>query len=257
MNKVSTLFIFLILPAITMAQDNINTTLAIVTKKPELDLSDVDLVAIPTLGPYVLADNALHSLIEDDVSADFRFQNGFRVEDVIWAGDYFVIKSENKLFRFDDTEHPIMEFDTWDFNLFPWNEKNIFIVSRQHDTNHIYYGNLRAKRAKRLLSLNENVIYVTPLGDAVMVVTSENIYLFQENKCICLLQLWDPLRTAVATDMGLLFATNNEVCLLTGKNSFVLLFHAEVKKLLNDNINTYILLKQGDLLQCDIFARDP
>lgn len=234
-----------------MAQETVSVTLNVVTNREEIDLSDVDLAAFPGIGPCMLAGDNLHFLVESDSVDGFYFQEGFMIDNVVWAGEEFVIKSENALYKFDNPERPLMVFDTRNFDIFPWDDRRIFLVSHQHDTSNVFMCNMKVRRTKRILTLAENVIYVTPLDKATMVVTSENIYIFHDTECRCYLHLWTPLRTAVMTDKGLLFATDNELCILTGEDQFALLLQANVKQILYDGIKTYIFMEQGDLLKLE------
>lgn len=232
------------------AQDT--SFLSVVTTHDELDLSDVDLVAIPTKGPYMLAGNQLSSLTEESDLADLVLPGSISVDDIIWTGGEFIIKSGYEIYSLDNISEPLMDFDTPDYDICPLDEKRIYIVSHQNDTSHLFLANLKIRRAKRLLTIGEQIINVSQLGDATIVATDKNIYMFNGNKCTCYLNLWTPIRSAVMTGKGLVFATNNEICLLTGINQFVLIFEASTKKLLFDEQYLYILLSEGDLLRCDI-----
>lgn len=231
-----------------------NDFLSIVTTHDELDLSNIDLVAIPTKGPYILAGNQLSSLEEEGDLSDFVFPDSVVIDGIVWTGDDFIIHSGYEIFSLNNIAEPSMDFDTPDFDLYPLDVRRIYIVSHQQNTSSIFLANLKVKRAKRLLTIGEKIVNVSQLGEATMVVTEDNIYLFKDKECIRYLNLWAPIKTAVMTDRGLVFATDNEICLLTGKDSFLLLFEAQTKQLLYDNRHLYIQLKEGDLLRCDISA---
>lgn len=236
------------------AQDT--SFLSVVTTHQELDLSDVDLVAIPTKGPYMLVGNQLSSLTEESDLADLVLPDTVVIDNIIWTGNGFVIKSGYEIYLLDNISEPLMDFDTPDFDIYPLDEKRIYIVSHQQDTSLLFLANLKVKRAKRLLTLGEQIVDVSQLGEATMVATTDNIYLFNDKKCTRYLNMWTPLRSAVMTDKGLVFATDNEICLLTGINQFLMLFEAQTKNLLYDSRYLYIQLKEGDLLQCDLQKLD-
>lgn len=235
------------------AQDTVsNDILTVVTSHDELDFSDVDLIAIPTHGPYMLTKSGLSSLIGDDEILEMIFPDDMTVDNVIWTGDDFVIKSGRELFMLAKLSESVIDFDIADYEIYPKDLRRIYVVSHQDSTSSLFLSNLKVHRAKRLLTIPENIIYVAPLGDATIVVTSGNIYMFNDEGCIRYLNGWSPIRTAVMTDYGLMFATENEVCLLAGVDRFALLFEAQARKLLYDSRYLYILLSAGDLVRYEI-----
>lgn len=239
----------------SMSQDKsyVNT----IFSHSELDLSDVDLVAIPTKGPYMLVGNSLTSLKDGNDIDELILPDSIIVDDIIWTGTSFVIKSGYEIYSMDNFSEPLMDFDILSYNIFPFDEKRIYIVSQQNDTSLLFLVNLKVKRAKLLLAIGEKIVNVSQRGEATMVVTTDNIYMFNSKKCTRYLNLWTPVKTAVMTNKGMVFATDNEICLLTGVNKFMLLFEAQTKELLYDNRYLYIQLKEGDLLQCDLNAFFP
>lgn len=233
-------------------EDNGQEFLTVVSSHEELDLSNIDLVTIPTHGPYIIANNRLIALTEDNDIQEMAFPEGMIIDDIIWTGADFIIKSGYELFALEKVSEPLMDFDIADYDIFPIDEKRIYVVSHQNDSSSLFLANLKVKRAKRLLTAQEKIVHVSRLGEATLVVTSRNIYMFEDKECVRYLSLWSPIQAAVMTDQGLLFATENEICLLIGVDRFALLFEAQVKKLLYDGQYLYILLSQGDLLRYKI-----
>lgn len=251
--KKGLLFVMLIaFSHFVMAQDT--SILSVITTHDDLDLSDVDLVAIPAHGPYMLAGSTVSSLTEDTELPELVFPDSMMVDDIVWTGKEFIVKSGYEIYRFDKIDEPLIDFDVANYDIFPLDEKRIYAVSHHGDTSQLFLVNLKVKRAKHLLTLGEEIICMSRIGEATMVVTTENIYLFDDNekKCTHYLNFWTPIHTAVMTHLGLFFATDNEICLLTNVNEFMLLFETRTKKLLYDNRYLYIQLKEGDLLQCNL-----
>lgn len=226
--------------------------LSIISTKDELDLTDISLVAIPTQGPFMLAGNELHSLVEDNETTAIVFPEEMYVEDVIWTGEDFAIKSRHEVYMLSNVEEPVFVFEEEDFKIFPWNEENIFIVYHAEGKDLVFRASLKHKRVKRLISLDEKVVYVTSMKDATLITTTENIYLFTKNECVRYMNLWSSVRTAIMTNKGLFFATDQETCILIGVDSFVLLFDAGCRQLLFDGSDLYLLTESFDLLKCDI-----
>ena len=252
MKRIALALVCSIVANLALAQDT--TLLSIVTTHEELDLSDVDLVAIPTKGPYMLAGNQLVSLKEGNDIGELTPLDSIIVDDIIWTGNGFVVKSGYEIYSLNNYSEPLMDFDILNYDIFPLDDKRIYIVSHQNDTSLLFLANFKVKRTKRLLTIGEKIVNVSRLGEATMVVTTRNIYMFHDKKCTRFLNLWAPVKTAVMTDKGIVFATDNEICLLSGVNQFMLLFEAQTKKLLYDNQYLYIQLKEGDLLQCNLDA---
>lgn len=248
------LFILVAITLLTKTYAQDTSFLQVVTTHDEIDLSDIDLVAIPTKGPYILAGNQLSSLMENSDLADIVFPDSIVIDDIVWSGNSFIVKSGYAIYSLDNISVPLMDFDTPDFDIYPLDDRRIYIVSHQGSTCHLFLANLKVKRAKRLFTTKENIVDVSQLGVATIVTTEDNIYLFNDKECIRYLNLWAPIKTAVMTDRGLAFATDNEICLLMGVDKFLLLFEAQTKELLCDSKHLYIQLKEGDLLRCDLSA---
>ncbi|MBR6844430.1 MAG: hypothetical protein IKM79_04950 [Bacteroidales bacterium] len=171
------------------------------------------------------------------------------VDDFIWTDSTFIVRSGYAIYTLDRINEPLMVFDSYDYDIFPKDKNHLYIVSHQGDSSLLFLANLKVKRAKRLLKVGEEIVCVSALGESTIVVTSENIYLFKGKECTRCLNMWAPLRTAVMIDRGLVFATDNEICLLTGVDKFMLMFEAKTKKLLYDGLYLYIQLTEGDLVR--------
>ena len=229
-----------------------NDLLSVIVSNDEIDLTDTQLVTIPMQGPFMLAGNEVHSLMEDNSTTTVTFPEEMYIEDMIWTGENFVVKSRHEIYMLNDVETPVFVFEEEEFKVFPCNEQKIFIVYHGEGKDIVYYGNLKLKRAKRLIAFNEEVVYVTALGEATMIVTTENIYLFTDKECIRYMDFWKPVHTAIMTSKGLFFATDEEICLLTGVDSFILLFDIGCQQLLYDSKDLYILTNDFNLMKCDM-----
>lgn len=226
--------------------------LTVITTKEELDLTDISLVSIPTQGPFMLAGNTVHSLVEDNETTTITFPEDLFIEDMIWTGTDFAVKSRHEVYLLNDIETPVFVFEEEDFQIFPWDEQRIFIVYHEEDKDNVFMGSLKHKRVKRLVSFDEEVVYVAPISDATLIVTANNIYLFTDKECVRYLNFWSPVHTATMTDKGLFFATQEEICILTETDGFILLFENSCKQLLYDQKSLYILTNELDLLKCNI-----
>ena len=251
MKKLFLLFVIVLITNNTFSQ---NEVLSIVTTHDEIDLSEVNLTTIPTKGPYLLSANQISSLLELNDMPDIVLPDSILIDDIIWTGDDFIVHSGYEIISLNNFAEPLMDFDTPDFEIFPLDEKHIYIVSHQQEVSLLFLVNLKVKRAKRILTIGERIVNVSQLGEATMVATENNIYLFKDKECMRYLSLWSPLRTAVMTSCGLVFATDSSICLLIGVDQFLWLFEAQTKRLLYDSQYLYIQLKDGDLLRCDISA---
>ncbi len=240
--------LFVVFTTANAFSQNLDSIDLIISGK-DLDLSNVELVTIPMHGPYMLAGNKLVALTEGNDIAEIVLPDSMMVDDFIWTDSTFIVKSGYAIYTLDKITEPLMVFDSYDYDIFPKDKKHLYIVSHQGDSSLLFLANMKVKRAKRLLTLGEEIVCVSALGEATMVVTRENIYLFKGKECTRCLNLWTPLRTAVMTRNGLVFATDNEICLLTDIDQFLLMFEAQAKKLLYDGHYLYIQLTEGDLVR--------
>lgn len=229
-----------------------NNLLSAIVSNDEIDLTDIQLVTIPTQGPFMLAGNEVHSLMEDNSTTTITFPEEMYIEDMIWTGENFVVKSRHEIYILNNVEIPAFVFEEEEFKIFPCNEQKIFIVYHGEGKDIVYYGNLKLKKEKRLITFKEEVVYVTALGEATMIVTTENIYLFTDKECIRYMDFWKPVHTAIMTSKGLFFATDEEICLLTGVDKFILLFDSGCQQLLYDSKDLYILTNEFNLVKCDM-----
>lgn len=246
------LFIITLLLLLVKSYAQESDFLSIVTTNDELDLSEISLVTIPTQGPFMLVGNKVVSLAEDSETSIIDFPEDMYIEDMIWTGSDFAIKSRHEVYMLNDIETPVFVFEEEDFQIFPWDEQRVFIVYHKEDKDNVFLGSLKHKRVKRLVSFDEKVVYVAPIGDATLIVTTKNIYMFTDKECVRYMNFWSPVHTATLTDKGLFFATQDEICILTGIDSFILLFDGSCRQLYYDQKNLYILTKESDLLKCNI-----
>ena len=174
------LFILVAITLLTKTYAQDTSFLQVVTTHDEIDLSDIDLVAIPTKGPYIMAGNQLSSLMENSDLADIVFPDSIVIDDIVWSGNSFIVKSGYEIYSLDNISEPLMDFDTPDFDIYPLDDKRLYIVSHQDSNCNLFLANLKVKRAKRLLTIKENIINVSQLGVATIVTTENNIYLFND-----------------------------------------------------------------------------
>lgn len=256
MHRIILTIISLLLFAMSYSQES--EFLTVVNSNDELDLTDITLVTIPTQGPYMLVGNKIVSLEEDGETSSIILPEELYIEDMIWTGEDFAIRSRHEIYMLNNIETPAFLFEEEEFRIFPWDEKRIFIVYRDEAKDHVYWGSLKHNnKVKRMISFDEDVVYLAPApDDATLIVTTENAYLFTKEECIKYMSFWSPVRTAVMTSKGLFFATDEEICVLTGVDSFILLFDGGCRQLLFDGIDLYILTEDYDLLKCNIDMLD-
>lgn len=252
--KIHTLLIVVTLFLYNIAFPQSTEFLSLVVSKKDINISGITLTTIPMLGPYMVAGNKFLSLEEDAEMSDIVFPDSMIVDDIFWTGNDFVVKSGFGIYSIGNLDEPLMDFDTWDYSIFPWDSKRLFVVYTLGDTSRLFLANIVAKRAKRLLTIGEKIVYVAASDKSTMLVTTENIYIFSGQDCKRYLDLWSPLRTAVMTKFGLVFATDNEICLLTGVNEFLLLFEGSCERVLYDGQYLFLQLVEGDLLKCNLNA---
>lgn len=223
-----------------------------VSSHEELDLREVELLTMPTQGVYMKLGDTLVSVDTTRRIPQMTFPDSIYVDNIIVIGEDMLLRSGYELYLWDVYDMPIMNFDTEDYEVFPWNEKKIFIVCHTLDSSLLYAGYIKHRKVKPLLKIGEDIICVSAIGEATLVVTTENAYLFTKEECKRYLNFWAPVHSAVMTSRGLVFATEDMVCLLVGEGTFVPLFEAKTRQLLYDYKELYLLLDDGDLWAFDI-----
>lgn len=239
-----------------MAQGNYTT---VITTKDEIDLTDISLATITGMGIFMLAGNQMFPLSEEDTILSLTFPDYMYIDDIFWS-DYdfdFVVKSGFDVYKMDDYSEPALSFDSENYSIFPWDSARVFIAIQHSDSSSLFFGSLKLGRTggiRRLLTINEHIIYVYAFGTDTFVVTTENIYLFdrKNKKCVRMLNFWAPVHTAVMTKLGLMFATDEEICLLKDIDTFATLFEESCLKLLYDYKYLYILTSDYDLYSIDL-----
>lgn len=229
-----------------------DTLLRQVASHEELDLREVGLLAMPSQGVFMKVRNVLVSVDDGIEMARVTFPDSIYVDEIIWTGEDMLLKAGYEVYLWSNLDEPQMDFDTEDYEVFSWNEKKIFIVCHTLDSSLLYAGYIKHRKVKPLLKIDEDIISVSAVGNATLVVTTENIYLFTEKKCKLYLNFFAPVQSAVMTSKGLVFATEDMVCLLVGEGTFVPLFEAKTQQLLYDYKELYMLLDNGDLWAFDI-----
>lgn len=217
-----------------------------------LDLREVGLLTIPSQGVFMKIGDTLVSVDEGVEMSQVAFPDSIYVDNIIWTGEDLLIRSGYEIYLMDELDEPRMNFDTEDYEIFPWDEKRIFIVCHTGDSSILFTGYIKHGKVKRLLKIGEDIIHVSALGEATMVVTTENAYLFTKKECKRYLNFWAPVHSAVMTTKGLVFATDDMVCLLVGEGGFTPLFEAQTRQLLYDYKELFLLLDNGDLYAFDI-----
>ena len=235
-----------------MAYSQEDSLLRQVSSHEELDLREVGLLAMPSQGVFMKVGNVLVSVDDGIEMSRITFPDSIYVDEMIWTGEDMLLKAGYEVYLWNDLDEPRMEFDTEDYEVFPWNEKKIFIVCHTLDSSLLYAGYIKHRKVKPLLKIGEDIICVAAIGEATLVVTTENAYLFTEKECKRYLNFWAPVHSAVMTSRGLVFATEDMVCLLVGEGTFLPLFEAKTRQLLYDYKELYLLLDDGDLWAFDI-----
>lgn len=243
------LFIFV---NIFTVQSQSDTILRQVSSHEELDLREVGLMTMPSQGVFLKVGNELVSVDETIEMARISFPDSILVDDVIWMGEDLLLKAGYEIYYWGEFDEPQMEFDTEDYEVFPRDEKSVFIVCHRRDSSLLFTGHPTHRKVKRLLKIEEDIICVAAIEKATLVVTTENAYLFTEKECKRYLNFWAPVHSAVMTSQGLVFATDDMVCLLIGEGAFTPLFEAKTRQLLYDYKELYMLLDNGDLWAFDI-----
>lgn len=250
MKNIYLIFVSLFLTIGIYAQEN--DFVKLVSSGVDINLADVNITTFPGLGIYMLAGNQLYPLAEGDTISSITFPENMFVDDVIWSGNDWVVKSRFEVYKMENYSEPAMTFNGESYSIYPWDSVRIFITIQHTDSSSLFLGRLDIGVVSRLLTLKEHIIYVVAVSKGTFVVTTENIYLFEDKKCVRMLNFWAPVHTAVMTKLGLMFATDEEICLLKDIDTFATLFEESCLKLLYDYKYLYILTSDYDLYSIDL-----
>ena len=251
MKNIYLIFIVFFLACVNLySQDN--DFVKLIVSKDDINLSNANVAVVPSIGVCALFGNKVFPLSNDKTILSMTFPDYIYIDDMFWSGYDFIVKSMSDVYFMSDCSAPIMTFDTDEYSIFPWDSTRIFITIHHGDSSSLFLGSLLFGKAKRLLTINEHIIYVSASGDDTFVVTTESIYLFNKEKCERYFNFWSPVHTAVMTRLGLMFATDEEICLLKDIDTFATLFEGSCLKLLYDYKYLYILTSDYDLYSIDL-----
>ena len=92
---INLILLFFLLSNIARAQED--SPFTVIITHDELELRNDRIIAIPNMGPFTLNNNSLRSLIEGNEIETISFPDSIWVDDIIWTGETFVIRSEYDL----------------------------------------------------------------------------------------------------------------------------------------------------------------
>lgn len=237
---------------ICVAKAQEDSAVIVIIYHEDVNLTDVGVVALPTMGPFMIAENKLMSLDFDNSISNIYFGDIYPIDDVIWAEDKFVLKSLNALYDANDLDEPAMLFDGENFSIYPYDEDFVYINIYHNDSSFIFIGNLNFGKIKRMVTIPEYVVYIYKADKSTIIVTESSIYMFEEDTCSRLMNFGMPIREAVMTSSGLLFATAGQLFILTGVYQYDVLAEGRFRKLLYDMKYVYLVTEAGDLLRLNL-----
>ena len=237
---------------ICVAKAQEDSIVTVMTYHEDINLTDVGVVALPTMGPFMMAGNKLMSLDDNDSISNIYFADIQPIDDVIWTDDKFVLKSANALYNSNELDKPAMVFDDDAFSIYPYDKNYVYINIYHNDSSFIFIGNLNFGKIKRMVTIPEYVLYIYKADKSTIIVTESSIYMFEENTCSRLMNFGMSIRDAVMTSKGLLFATSDQLFILTGAYQYHVLAEGKFHKLLYDWKYVYLVTAEGDLLRLNI-----
>ena len=230
------------------AQDTIYATT--IVNHNDLDLRYENLVVMPTMGVYLAVENRLESL-SDRKASSFMFPEGMVVDDLVWVDTDFVVKSYNNLYWMRDLSKPLQSFDDASFQIFPRDQKSIYIVLHHGDNSSLFVFNVKVKGMKRLVTVPGWVVSVTGNEKATMIVTEMAAWMFADGRCVPYMSFWPMARSAVMTNKGLVCVTDDELLLVTAPYKYEVLSKGDFEQVLYDHRNVYVVTGDGDLLKIE------
>lgn len=228
------------------AQDTIYATTVVSHEK--LDMRYEKLVAIPTLGIFDVVGNELRD-VSGQSSAILTFPDWMVIDDIVWTGKEFIVKSYNRLYKMDDLSKSLHSFDDTTFMVFPRDEKSVYLALRHGNSSSIFLFYTKFKTMKRLVSVPGWVVAVAGADKATMVVTDEAAWIFTKDRCVPYMNFNFIINDAVLTNKGLVCASDKNLILVTGPEKYEILARGNFDRVLYDTDNLYLVTGEGDMLK--------
>ncbi|WP_308773537.1 hypothetical protein [uncultured Bacteroides sp.] len=231
----------------TIAQKDIT----VISTHDELDLSPTSILLIPENGIYLLLDSVLYNLETEDLK-EYQWADGLTADQAVYTSDNrILIKNKEKIqYVHNGTTHPLYQFDTTDFILYPGYSNKFYIVYENNEYNVVAMLTYKDKKIKQLLKTKEPVFDIHEYGDHLYLAIGSQIYQIQDGKPTLLLQEFRNIQSFIFLNENILYATEEDVILKCPDKEYTI-FSIGAKKIWKDLKLLYLLLTNGDLIRLD------
>lgn len=203
-------------------------------------------------GIFALDGSSLVALDNNNTRYELPNQIGRNVDEIISTKFGDVIKAGNKLFLLNDALTMLMTFDINKYNIYPYRDDMIFVNYSDGNYTYLCGVNLANNQIGEILKLDENIISVSNTDSKLFVTTETSLFLFNDDgKCVRLLSAWEPFRSSVLTNNGILIGTDNSISLVVDEETFIPLIKTGCKKMFYGSDNLYIYTPDNALLRID------
>lgn len=229
----------------TIAQKDIT----VISTHDELDLSPTSILLIPENGIYLLLDSVLYNLETEDLK-EYQWADGLTADQAVYTSDNrILIKNKEKIqYVHNGTTHPLYQFDTTDFILYPGCSNKFYIVYENDEYNVVAMLTYKDKKIKQLLKTKEPVFDIHEYGGHLYLAIGSQIYQFQDGKPTLLLQEFRNIQSFIFLNENILYATEEDVILKCPDKEYTI-FSIGAKKIWKDLKLLYLLLTNGDLIR--------
>ena len=224
----------------------------VVCQPNEYNLTDNNIMTIPFNGIFIKVDNQLLSLCETQKIDNITLGDGCSVDDVVWSGKDLLFKSGNKILSMNKDFSPIAVLPLDSFMVYGLDSLNVLIAREIADTSFVFSYNFKTHKALPFYRIEEKIVNIFVFKNGNIFVTNNNIYIANKQNIQKYLGYYEPILSAVYTHKGLIFASKNSVCRLTGMGVVEPLSNEGALKLLYDGISLFILTNEGALLEYNL-----
>lgn len=221
---------------------------------PDDSLADVELLTIPSLGIGAVKGNRICFLENNGQIDEIALSDNHTIEDIIVVGADILFKNGQSIYLYNRSanETPLMSFDTDSFHLAPCNMETFYLYSHSDDRSRLYLCNIETAETVLLLDFEEYIHAVFGDAERSFIVSDNHIYVASPDDFYCALDFSEPIISAIATQYGVLFATEHQTDLLVGRNEFVPLGDFGCRQMLYDEDNAYLMTTENYLLKLDL-----
>lgn len=222
-----------------------------------LDISNMPLVGVPSLGVFLPAQGQAFSLdtMRTSQTKVLAFPDSLSVDELIWNGEGFTLKSGSRIYTLVNGElNPLFNFDTDLYHIYSADHDRFYLTINMENLSSVYLCGISDKSVSLLLSVPLLITGIVGDGSVFYMAADEAIYSVSRDRMDKVFGFYEPIRSISLGDRGIFFATDNQVGLFVQKNEYQPIFMRGCRQIVADQNMLYMKLLDGTLLALDYEA---